>query len=309
MTTRVNEADVLPELKQIVGSLLFAAKQPMTAGDIRKVLKDTARDYEGAATDFAGLKEKDIAEAVEALDKDLREVKTGIHVAEVANGYRLQNDVSCGIWLRTMLDKGRSNRLSKPALETLAIVAYRQPCTRAEVESVRGVAVDAVLKNLIEMQLVKVLGRSELPGRPWLFGTTQKFLEYFGLRSLDDLPGIEELKRRERQAEALRAVEEAQQESPPLFPEEGDEEGPSEEPAGEERTEGDEGLAEEDAMVEEGVEDSREASEEEDLEEDEEEEYDEEDEEEYDDEEEFDEDEDEDDDDEDEDADEEASRR
>lgn len=253
MTTGMDEADVLPELKQIVGSLLFAAKQPMTTADLRRVLKDTARDYEGAAVDFATLKEKDIAEAVAALDETLRQTKVGIHVSEVANGFRLQNDISCGIWLRTMLDKGRANRLSKPALETLAIVAYRQPCTRSEIEAVRGVAVDAMLRNLIEMQLVKVLGRSELPGRPWLFGTTQKFLEYFGLRSLEELPGIEELKRREKQAEAIRAVEEAQAETPPLFPEEGDAgaaaEGTSEPAPGDEAAADDPGLDDDDGDV------------------------------------------------------------
>jgi segregation and condensation protein B len=86
-------------------------------------------------------------------------------------------------------------RLSKPALETLAIVAYRQPCLRSEIEEVRGVTVDAVLRRLIDMQLVRVVRRSELPGRPWLFGTTQKFLEHFGINSIDDLPGSSELKR------------------------------------------------------------------------------------------------------------------
>ena len=86
--------------------------------------------------------------------------------------------------------------LSKPALETLAIVAYRQPCLRSEIEEVRGVSVDAVLRKLIEMQLIRVVGRiTELPGRPWLFGTTQKFLEHFGINTLEELPGSEELKR------------------------------------------------------------------------------------------------------------------
>ncbi|MBN2685112.1 MAG: SMC-Scp complex subunit ScpB, partial [Pontiellaceae bacterium] len=86
-------------------------------------------------------------------------------------------------------------RLSKPALETLAIVAYRQPCLRSEIEEVRGVSVDAILRKLMDMQLVRVVRRSELPGRPWLFGTTQRFLEHFGINSVDDLPGSQELKR------------------------------------------------------------------------------------------------------------------
>ena len=101
-----------------------------------------------------------------------------------------------------MLQKGRGARLSLPALETLAIVAYRQPCVRSEIEAVRGVAVDAILKNLLEMQLVRVVGRSEMPGRPWMFGTTQKFMEHFGLKSLDDLPGTDELRRLEAEQSA-----------------------------------------------------------------------------------------------------------
>ena len=85
-------------------------------------------------------------------------------------------------------------KLSKPALETLAIIAYRQPCLRSEIENVRGVSVDAVIRKLIEMQLVKVLKRSELPGKPWLFGTTSRFLEHLGINSIDELPNSNELK-------------------------------------------------------------------------------------------------------------------
>ena len=86
-------------------------------------------------------------------------------------------------------------KLSKPALETLAIIAYRQPCLRSEVEEVRGVSVDAVIRKLIEMQLIKVIKRSDLPGKPWLFGTTQRFLEHFGINSIEELPGSSELKK------------------------------------------------------------------------------------------------------------------
>lgn len=208
----MSDINVIPELKQIVGALLFAAREPVALDAIRKVLRDAAKQYEGPVKDFEKATEADIKAAIEVLNNDLTRNHTGIHVGEVANGYRLQNDLNCGIWIRQMLEKGRSNRLSKPALETLAIIAYRQPCTRAEIESVRGVQVDAILKNLMEMQLVKAAGRSELPGRPWLFATTQKFLEYFGLKNVNDLPGIDELRRMERaQAEAKRneAIERA----------------------------------------------------------------------------------------------------
>jgi segregation and condensation protein B len=98
-----------------------------------------------------------------------------------------------------MLDVGKPTKLSRPALETLAIIAYRQPISRAEMEGVRGVTVDHVLRMLMEMQLIKIVGRSELPGRPMLYGTTQLFLEHFGLKDIKQLPGIEELARMEVQ--------------------------------------------------------------------------------------------------------------
>ncbi len=196
---------VLPELKQIIGAMLFVRKEPLTVAEIRRVLSATAERRGGITSDFAKANEEQVREAVDALGRELAERKAGFHVIEVAGGFRLENDANCGPWLRVMLQKGRGARLSLPALETLAIVAYRQPCVRSEIEAVRGVAVDAILKNLLEMQLVRVIGRSELPGRPWMFGTTQKFMEHFGLKSLDDLPGTDELRRLEAEQARARA--------------------------------------------------------------------------------------------------------
>ena len=194
---------VLPELKQIIGAMLFVRKEPLTVAEIRRALTATAERRGGITADFAKANEALIREAADALGRELAERKVGFHLIEVAGGWRLENDANCGPWLRTMLQKGRGARLSLPALETLAIIAYRQPCVRSEIEAVRGVAVDAILRNLLEMQLVRVVGRSELPGRPWMFGTTQKFMEHFGLKCLDDLPGTDELRRLE--AEQARA--------------------------------------------------------------------------------------------------------
>jgi segregation and condensation protein B len=206
---------VLPELKQIVGAMLFVRKEPLTVAEIRRVLSATAERRGGITTDFAKANETLIREAVDELGRDLADRKVGFHIIEVAGGFRLENDANCGPWLRVMLQKGRGTRLSLPALETLAIVAYRQPCVRSEIEAVRGVAVDAILKNLLELQLVRVVGRSELPGRPWMFGTTQKFMEHFGLKSLDDLPGTDELRRMEaRQTAKGRKEKENPKESP-----------------------------------------------------------------------------------------------
>jgi segregation and condensation protein B len=195
----MSDIEILPELREIIGSLLFAAKKPVTAKEIRKALIGAGESYGGPFEQFASLKEKEILEAVDELREELSKGATGLHVAEVAHGFRLQNNVACGPWVRTLLDKDRTTKLSKPALETLAIIAYRQPVMRSEIESVRGVSVDSILRNLVELQLVKVVGRSELPGRPWMFGTTQRFLEHFGLKCLEDMPGMDELKRRDEE--------------------------------------------------------------------------------------------------------------
>ena len=193
----MSDLEILPELKEIIGAILFAAKKPVSAREIRKTLVGAGAAYSGPYEQFATVREKEILEAVGELRDEFLNGATGLHIAEVAHGFRLQNNTACGPWVRTLLDKDHSTRLSKPALETLAIVAYRQPVLRSEIESVRGVSVDGVLRNLVELQLVKVVGRSELPGRPWLFGTTQRFLEHFGLRCLEDMPGMDELKRKQ----------------------------------------------------------------------------------------------------------------
>ena len=131
------------------------------------------------------------AQAVAELRERLAKAGVGFELAEVNGGYRLMSAAACGPWLRQMFNKGREAVLSRPAIETLAIIAYRQPVSRSEIESVRGVNAGHVIKALMEMQMVRIVGRSDLPGRPFLFGTTPAFLEHFGLKSLDDLEKIE----------------------------------------------------------------------------------------------------------------------
>jgi segregation and condensation protein B len=213
----MSDQAVLPELKQIIGAMLFASKTPITVGDIRRCLEEVAEAHGGPVRDFAAVTLEDIRTALESLGQLLEAQKLGFHIVEMANGFRLENDANCGLWLRHLLQKGRPNRLSKPALETLAIIAYRQPCTRAEIESVRGVAVDQILRNLMDMQLIRITGRSELPGRPWMFGTAQKFLEYFGLRDVKELPGVEELRRMEEEQERKRAEAPAVEAAEPVL--------------------------------------------------------------------------------------------
>src|SRR6202011_3083185 len=111
-------------------------------------------------------------------------------------GWQLVTDPNYGQWVRELFPAAKPARLTAPALETLAIIAYRQPITRADVEAVRGVNIDGVLQTLMERGLVKIAGRAEIPGRPLLYETTQFFLDHFGLRSLDELPNVEELRTR-----------------------------------------------------------------------------------------------------------------
>jgi segregation and condensation protein B len=149
-----------------------------------------------------------IKAAVASLRADLAALGIGMAVAEVAGGYRLQTDAACGDWVRRMLNRGKPQRISRPMVETLAIVAYRQPISRSEIESIRGVGVGHVIKALMEMQLVRIVGRSDLPGRPFLFGTTTGFLDHFGLKSLNDLnamqPGIERTPAAEQRAKHVK---------------------------------------------------------------------------------------------------------
>jgi len=178
-------SDALPELKRILGALIFGANRPLGLNELRRCLVEVADLAEDAAV-YAQVKASDIRESIAELQRDFDRLHAGFGIAEVAGGYRLQSDVACGRWLKHLLQT-RPQRLSRPALETLAIVAYRQPIGKADIEGVRGVAVAHVLKALMEAQLVRIVGRSELPGRPFLYGTTQAFLEHFGLRDLKDL--------------------------------------------------------------------------------------------------------------------------
>lgn len=192
----------------MIGALIFGAPEPLTVKALKKILNDAASGEPGEETPpaadsgFAGIDEKDIREAIDALRRELEERPLGIQLVEIAEGYRFFTDPECAPWMRHVLRAEKPARLSRPSLETLAIIAYRQPATRSEIEAVRGVSVDYVVRNLMELQLVRIVGRSELPGKPLLYGTTQRFLEHFGLKDLQELPGIAELARRDREAAA-----------------------------------------------------------------------------------------------------------
>jgi segregation and condensation protein B len=186
------------ELKFILESLLFSAQKPMSARELRDVLAEAAANAEGDETVRAlkKVKEEALVTALEELAHEHETAARSYRLVCVAGAWQFASQPEYAPWLKALVgQKIRPARLSQPALETLAIIAYRQPITRAEVEQVRGVAVDGVMQTLVERDLVVQVGRAEVIGRPMTYGTTASFLEYFGLRSLEDLPAADELRR------------------------------------------------------------------------------------------------------------------
>jgi segregation and condensation protein B len=185
------------ELKFILESILFSAQKPLSTKELKDVLTSAAeQEGEHEAKAFKKAKEGEIAAALEALAEDHIAASRSYRLVCVAGSWQFVSQPEYAAWLKALVGhKIRPPRLSQPALETLAIIAYRQPLTRAEIEQVRGVAVDGVMQTLLERGLVEQVGRAEVVGRPMTYGTTSAFLEYFGLRSLDDLPAAHELRR------------------------------------------------------------------------------------------------------------------
>jgi segregation and condensation protein B len=186
------------ELKFILEPLLFSAQKPMTARELRDVLANaaTAEDADEAAKPFKKVKEDDVTAALEELAREHETAARTFRLVCVAGAWQFVTQPEYAPWLKALVGvKNRPSRLSQAALETLAIIAYRQPVTRAEVEQVRGVNVDGTMQTLLERNLVEQSGRAEVVGRPALYSTTPLFLEYFGLRGLEDLPAADELRR------------------------------------------------------------------------------------------------------------------
>jgi len=185
------------ELKFILESILFSAQKALSPKEIKDVLA-TAAEQEGEheAKAFKKVKEADLTAALETLAKDHETAARSYRLVCVAGSWQFVTQPEYAPWLKALVGhKVRPPRLSQPALETLAIIAYRQPLTRAEIEQVRGVAVDGVMQTLLERGLVEQVGRAEVVGRPMTYGTTSTFLQYFGLRSLEDLPAADELRK------------------------------------------------------------------------------------------------------------------
>ncbi|MDX9868594.1 MAG: SMC-Scp complex subunit ScpB [Kiritimatiellia bacterium] len=211
-------------LQQVVGSLLFGADHPLTVEEIRACLKSVAEnapeEEKAALSLFAEASPREVGDAAGGIAKELARLGLGIEVTSVSGAFRFQTQACCGRWVRNLLKAERPNRLSRPALETLAIIAYRQPIAKSEIESVRGVAVDHIVKALMELHLIRIVGRSELPGRPFLYGTTASFLDHFGLGSLKELNELDPTLQRSKPSErkALHRRERKPEEAPEKTP-------------------------------------------------------------------------------------------
>lgn len=185
------------ELKFILEAVLFSAQHPLTPKDLREFLVNAA-EQDGAteAKPFKKIPLDDIEAALQQLEQEHAAAQRSYRLTSVAGAWQFVSQPEYAPWIRALVgQRNRPGRLSQPGLETLAIIAYRQPLTRAEIEQIRGVNVDGVIQTLQERGLIEQVGRADAPGRPATYGTTAIFLEYFGLRSLEDLPAADELRR------------------------------------------------------------------------------------------------------------------
>ena len=170
------------EKKSLIEALLFVSGEPVQF----TVLKSISE-----------IQEAELKQLLDDLIREYHERDSGLHIVEIANGYQMVTNPYYAQWIKKMKNTSSSAKLSMPALETLAIIAYNQPIIKAELEQIRGVNSDGVVKTLLDRRLIKILGRKEVPGKPLLYGTTREFLQYFGLKDLSELPTLKELAREE----------------------------------------------------------------------------------------------------------------
>jgi len=190
------------KIKSIIEALLIISEGGLSAAELKSAITDSDT--------------KDIAEGIRLLREEYSATGRAFNIAEIAGKYRIVTQPEYMPWISNLYQKV-TDRLTGPSLETLAIIAYKQPVTRAEVESVRGVNVGGVLKTLLEKDLIRIRGRKDVPGRPLIYGTTGKFLEIFGLNSLEDLPLLksfseEDLEYGMPQEQSIVAVEDTKEE-------------------------------------------------------------------------------------------------
>jgi segregation and condensation protein B len=177
------QPEQVPTIESVLEAILFATDEPLTDGKLAGIVETTA---------------KQVRQSIENLNAAYAAQNHAFRIEQIAGGYQMLTLNTYNPWLKKMLRVRSDNKLSPAAMETLAIIAYKQPIIRADIEAIRGVAVGEVIRSLMYKGLVKITGRAEILGRPMLYGTTKKFLEVFGLNSLKDLPKAEELKNPDR---------------------------------------------------------------------------------------------------------------
>lgn len=165
-------------MRAAIEALIFASDKPVTIEQIKKVLGD--------------LDTASVCKSIDELKTEYETQNRGLRLIEIAGGFQMIASGAFAPFLKKLFKYRFSDKLSKPALESLAIIAYKQPLTKAEIESLRNVNVDGVMKSLLDKNLIRICGRKKIPGRPFVFGTTRQFLEHFGLKSLDELPKMDE---------------------------------------------------------------------------------------------------------------------
>jgi segregation and condensation protein B len=175
-------------VKAVMEALLFASEAPLTLEQFKNVL--------------SGFETDQIRDKLRELNDDYLSGSRGLRIIEVAGGFRLITPPELSPFLKKLYKQKRAERLSRPALETLAIVAYKQPVTRMEIESLRNVNIDGMVSGLLEKGFIRVAGVKKAPGRPRVYGTTKQFLEYFGLKSLEELPKLEDFAKLNTRVEA-----------------------------------------------------------------------------------------------------------
>ena len=185
-----------PTIKHAVEALVFASPKPIAAGEIVKAIRAGAVETEILTLNpLTETKEAEVLAALAELKADYEQQERAFQLTEQINGWAMTTVKDVADFVRQLYPEAKPTRLSGPALETLAIIAYRQPVTRADIEAVRGVAVDGVMQVLLDRSLVTITGRAEVPGRPLLYATTEYFLQHFGLKDVDELPNADELRR------------------------------------------------------------------------------------------------------------------
>ena len=181
------------ELKAILEAVLFVSPEPVPIARLMSILGTVSK--------------AEVVQALEMLTHDLDQDGRGIQLVQVAGGYRLVTKQEYGPWLKRMDKAKAAQKLSRSALESLAIIAYKQPLVRSEIEEIRGVETSGVLRTLCERKLVRIVGRKDVPGRPIMYGTTKFFLEHFGLQDLSQLPPLREFKELGESEQALLPIE------------------------------------------------------------------------------------------------------